>query len=129
MSGALVLWASLYVWGKMVFTFFSLSIRTDTGENSLYGATLAQTIFYFKTFPNDRKYLIFLVSDRDAIWRLAKDQPICLQVTSLFVLDTFHVCCLCSGFWLFLVLGKLDNTLLLVLPWFVPWIVCTMGKC
>lgn len=35
------------------------------------------------------------------------------------VLDTFHVYCLCSAFWRFLIVGRTDETLLINLPWFV----------
>jgi len=65
---------------------------------SFYGITVAQTIFYYKSFPSDRLFLKSLVA-------------------FLFVLDTIHVWCLCRAFWLFFIPGRFDERLLIVTPW------------
>jgi len=65
---------------------------------SFYGVTVAQAIFYYVSFPRDPLYLKCLIA-------------------FLFVMDTLHVYCLCSGFWRFLILARIDVNLLVVTPW------------
>jgi len=83
----------------------------------LYGATLSQTIFYFRSFPGDSwstKYLVVF----------------------LYVADTIHVYLLSHMFWNFLVYGRtVGFSILLRLPWqlmasfIVAWVVTTVVQC
>ncbi|KIM80975.1 hypothetical protein PILCRDRAFT_821833 [Piloderma croceum F 1598] len=65
---------------------------------SLYGVTIAQTIFYYKVFPYDPVHLKWLIG-------------------FLFAMDTIHVFCLCSGFWRFFIHGRFNTDLLTETPW------------
>jgi len=65
---------------------------------SFYGVTVAQTIFYCKSFPRDPLHIKCLIA-------------------FLFAMDTIHVYCLSSGFWQFLIVGRIDVNLLIVTPW------------
>ena len=103
---------------------------------SFYGVTVAQAIFYYVSFPRDPLYLKCLVS-RPTLPILCNDPLISLSdrislvrrvawrkihgFWPLFrsVMDTLHVYCLCSGFWRFLILARIDVNLLVVTPWYV----------
>jgi len=83
----------------------------------LYGSTLSQTIYYFRTFPDDS--------------RITK----CLACF-LCVVDTLHVCLLSHMFWGFLVYGpSVGFSILLKLPWqlmasfIVGFIINTVVQC
>lgn len=66
---------------------------------SLYGAALAQAIFYFRSFPDDCA-------------------PMKILVTFISFLDIFHVCLLSQMFWNTLVYGRL---VLPSVPQQMPW--------
>jgi len=83
----------------------------------LYGATLSQTIFYFRSFPGDG--------------RITKS-----LVCFLCAADTIHVYLLSHMFWNFLVHGRsIGFSILLRLPWqlttsfIVAWFVTTVVQC
>ncbi|KIM81870.1 hypothetical protein PILCRDRAFT_821230 [Piloderma croceum F 1598] len=83
----------------------------------LYGATVSQSIFYFRSFPGDNRATKYLVS-------------------FLFFADTLHVYLLSHMFWNFLVYGRsVGFIILLRLPWqlttsfIVGWVVTTVVQC
>jgi len=76
-----------------VFIGFAMSLW-------LYGTTVSQTIFYFRSFPNDSKATKYLV---------------CF----LCIVDTFHIYLLGHLVWNFLVVGRFTGlgVLLVTIPW------------